>query len=166
MKRRILASLPVIVLACGLCHAGPFYVGGSYGDASVEIEDVVDFDESDPGWKIYAGYRFLKFFGAEASYVDLGSPTASGVTIDSTAFDAFGMGVLSLGPVELFAKVGVVNWDTDITGGGSDSGTDAAYGVGIGFSLKKIAFRLELEQFDIPDTKNVQMASVGVEWRF
>jgi OOP family OmpA-OmpF porin len=157
----------VVACACGASLAGPFYVGGSYGDASIEIDTSgFEFDDSDSGWKLYAGYRFLKFFGVEGSYVDLGAPSEGSVEVETTGWDAFGVGVLPLGPIELFAKAGAVSWETDVSGAGSDDGTDAAYGIGVGFSLKKIAFRLELEQFDVEDTDTVQMASVGVEWRF
>ena len=172
MKRKQLRGLGValgVLFACGVSHAGPFYLGGSIGNTSVEIKNAgLDFDANDPGWKVYGGYRFLKFFGAEASYVDLGSPPDSNVTLDSTGIDAFAMGILPLGPgpVELSAKVGLIRWDADLSGFANDTGTDAAYGLGIAFSLKKIAFRLEAEQFDIENTDTVRMISAGVEWRF
>jgi hypothetical protein len=78
--------------------------------------------------------------------------------------DAFAVGLLPIGPVDLFAKVGLVSWDTDIRARliptdvvdtDSDSGTDAAYGIGVALRLGKVAIRAEGEQFRIADATDV-----------
>ena len=52
------------------------YVGGGIGDFSMEIDDFdaddIDFDESDSVYKLFVGYRFNQFFGAQFDYLDLG----------------------------------------------------------------------------------------------
>jgi hypothetical protein len=87
------------------------------------------------------------------------------VTIESTGYSGFGVGVLPLGPVGLFAKFGAVATDTEI-GAIDESSTDPAYGVGVEFSFFKIAARAEYELFDVEDTESVQMVSLGAAWQF
>jgi hypothetical protein len=62
-----------------------------------------------------------------------------------------------------------VAWDADILGGGSqasDDGTDSAYGVGVNFDFASLELRFEYELFDIKDTDDVDMLSVGLAWHF
>jgi hypothetical protein len=68
-----------------------------------------------------------------------------------------------------FVKAGLVAWDSDLSLGAfndSESGSDPAYGVGLRFTLSSIEIRAEYEKFDIEDTDNADMVSVGVVWRF
>jgi hypothetical protein len=67
----------------------------------------------------------------------------------------------------------VVSWDADIravlnevTDSNSDSGTDAAYGIGVALRLGKVALRAEGEQFDIGDAEDVYMFSAGATFTF
>ena len=112
------------------------------------------------------GLADAAFVGVEASYLDLGSPTDGSVTIETQGWSGFAMGVLPLGPVGLFAKVGMVSTDTEISSLADESSTDPAYGVGAEFAFSKIAIRAEYEMFDIEDTEDVYMVSVGAAWRF
>ncbi len=48
----------------------------------------------------------------------------------------------------------------------SDSGTDAAYGLGVALRLGKVALRAEGEQFKIADADDVYMFSVGATFTF
>ena len=126
----------------------------------------------------------MNFLGVEAGYVDLGEPNdvvaesedeAVHVQIGLKGWDAFAVGFLPIGPVDLFAKVGVVSWDADIVSrlvptdevdADSDSGTDAAFGIGVGLRLGKVTLRAEGEQFDIADADDVYMFSVGATFTF
>jgi OOP family OmpA-OmpF porin len=171
--RKLGILLFVLTMSFGaLLAGGPAYVGGSIGNSSVEVEDSgVSFDASDTAFKVYGGYRFFKFFGVEGSYVDFGSPEDSGFTIEPDGWDAFAVGVLPIGErFEVFGKLGLLWWDADISGSGfsdSDSGSDTAWGVGGAFKIgDHFAVRLEYEVFDIEDTEDVNLFSVGGEWRF
>jgi OOP family OmpA-OmpF porin len=169
MRRTIVTAILAICAASSVGFAGPLYVGGSYGNTKIESDSTsFDFDANDPGWKVFAGFRFLKFFGVEGGYVDFGSPTDSNTTIDASGWDAFGVGALPLGPIDLFAKVGAIRWSTDVDIPGktiSDDGTDAAYGVGVLFHISHIGIRAEYEQFKLQDS-DIYSVSVGAEWRF
>lgn len=167
-----------------------FYIGGSIGGSSLTVTDFDDqlddlrFSDGDTAYKLFGGIRFLNFLGVEAGYVDLGEPNdvvgESGddpihVQIGLKGWNAFAVGFLPIGPADLFAKVGVVSWDADIiarlvptdqTDSDSDSGTDAAWGIGIGLRLGKVTLRAEGEQFNIADADDVYMFSVGATFTF
>ena len=150
-----------------------FYVGGSLGTATVALEPQdASFDEDDNSWKIFGGYLFdlpAVNFGIEGGYMDLGSPSNSLGSIDTTAIDVFAIAGLDFSVVGIFGKAGLVAWDSDINDGGfqfSDDGTDPAYGLGLKFSIASLAVRLEYELFDIEDTDDVNMISVGLAWQF
>jgi len=179
MVRRLLLTILVLGVCTATAHAGVF-VGASVGDAKLSVDDSgFSFDESDFAYKIYGGFTFIKFFAVEASYVDLGSPkdtVSPGVdaTIDITAWDVYGVGILPLGKhIEIFGKAGFVFWDSKtkfsgaLTGSGSESDSDTAYGAGINFKLgDHIGIRAEYEVFDVSDVDTLDMASVGVNIRF
>jgi hypothetical protein len=165
-----------------------FYLGGSIGGSSLEVQDVAEefgafrFSDGGTAFKLFGGFRFLNFLAVEAGYVDLGDPTDVIASIEGDelevqiglkGWDAFAVGLLPLGPVDLFAKVGVVSWDADIVAvlddvidSDSESGTDAAYGIGVALRLGKVALRAEGEQFKIADAEDVYMFSVGATFTF
>jgi len=177
MRRVIGVIVLVLGMATGAALAGPFYVGASIVESKVKVEDSgFDFDSSDTSYKIYAGYQFFKFFGLEASYLDFGSLSDSSggtdVTIDSTAWDAFLVGIIPIGEhFQIFGKYGLVAWDTDtdVSGSGSDSdsGSDPAYGAGLEVIIgKHFGIRGEYERYDIQDTDKVETYSIGADFRF
>jgi len=79
---------------------------------------------------------------------------------DTTGIDAFAVGYLPIPFLDVFAKVGVISWDQDLhfsnIASSSDSGTDFAYGVGVGFAFGNAGLRAEYERFEIPDTDHVE----------
>jgi len=161
-----------------------FYIGGSIGQSTLKVTSFSDnlgdlsFNDSDNGYKVFLGYRFLHFLAVEGSYVDFGTPkdtVAEGVDaeIKLNGYDAFALGILPLGPVDLFAKLGVISWDSDIKAiyeevvdRQSDSGTDAAYGIGAAFKLGSIAIRGEFEMFQVENSDDVYMVSLGISYTF
>ena len=152
------------------------YVGAAYGQATTKKNvSNVNFDESSLGWKLYAGSRFFKFFGAEASYIDFGSPdgTINGVTwkADSHGAGAFLVGALPIGDhFELFAKAGILYVSTETTIAGvfkSASDTSGAYGGGVMFIFGgHLGVRVEAEKFEVSDLDNLWMYSAGLDFRF
>ena len=169
---RALAGTALLLLAgAAMAADNGIYIGGSIGQANVEVEDdLADFDGDDTGFKVIAGIRPLDFLGFELNYVDLGAPEEGGVEVDATGIDAFAVGFLPLPLVDLFAKVGVVSWDSSVSVDGvevvDDSGEDLAYGVGAQARFGSIAVRAEYEIFDIDDTDDVNMLSLGLTWTF
>ena len=190
MKKTLLFVMAALIAAAAPTSAveNGFYIGGSIGGSSLEVQDVDDefgafrFSDGDTAYKLFAGVRFLNFLAVEAGYVDLGDPqdiiaSIEGqeleVQIGVKGWDAYAVGMLPIGPVDLFAKFGVVSWDADIRAvldevidSDSDSGTDAAYGLGVALRLGRVAFRAEGERFDIGEAEEVYMLSAGISYTF
>ena len=163
-----------------------FYLGGSLGYTTIEASENIDIgggfekiklDDSDMGWKLFAGYQFLPWLGVEAGYVELGDgkDDALGLDIDTSTdgWDAFVVANIPIAFIDLFAKVGVIAWNVDASiSDGVDSfkldddGTDLAYGVGAAFDLQHFAIRAEIERFDISDIDDLYMFSVGATIQF
>ena len=147
-----------------------FYIGAGVGDAKVKA---TGFDESDSAYKVFGGYNIgfipLVDFAVEASYVDFGKPTSNLTSVELTGLNAFGLAGLSFGPLGVFAKAGMISWDSDTVIGGattSNSGTDTAYGVGGRFSISSFAVRAEYEVYDIENLDDVSMVSVSAVFTF
>jgi hypothetical protein len=168
-----LCALPV--LPAGAADNG-VYLGASVGQANLKIDDLTnntfaddDFNGDDLAYKLIAGIRPLDWLGVEAAYVNFGKPedTVVGTKLkaDGDGISAFAVGFLATGPVDLFAKVGLISWDSKISGSFDQDGTDLAYGVGAQFRVLSLSVRAEYEKFDISDV-DLDMVSVGVTYTF
>lgn len=69
----------LLLLVASAAHADDpstgFYIGAGVGTATLELEDpnsTADFDGDDTGFKLVAGYRFLKWVAVEASRAGTG----------------------------------------------------------------------------------------------
>lgn len=134
---------------------------------------ITSIDDTDTGWKLFAGYKFNRNFAVEGSYTDFGEATADSIvtaspfgtgTVDQS-FEAATWGLAALGIVplgynfELFGKVGFHYWDAEwtpkvnLTGlSGSttedENGTDLFYGIGAGYNFTEMfGVRAEWELF-------------------
>lgn len=178
MRKTILfaAALLALPVLPAVAADNGFYLGASVGQANLKIDDLTDntfadddFDADDLGFKLIAGIRPLDWLGVEAAYVNFGEPedTVVGQKLkaDGDGISAFAVGFLATGPVDLFAKVGLISWDSKIAGSFDDDGTDLAYGAGAQFRLLGLSIRAEYEKFDISDV-DLDMISVGVTYTF
>jgi len=92
------------------------YVGAGYVRAQVNNvfgTSGYDFKIDDNAWKAIVGLRPIPPFAVEANYVDLGHQSRRLLGgnppnghADARAFDLFGVGLLPLGAVDLYAKAG------------------------------------------------------------
>jgi hypothetical protein len=177
-------ALGILILP-GAARAGAetgFYAGGSIGQSTIEADvDLGSFDDDDTAWKLFGGWNFgwLPFLdvGIEGSYRDFGEPSdgflGQKLSIEATSWDLFGYAGLKFGPFGVFGKLGNSWWDADAklnTDLGSvsdnDSGNDPAWGLGARFQVWSLQFRAEYEEFDIGDTDDVSMWSLGAAWTF
>lgn len=175
MRNMILLTAALVTAGTASAADNGVYLGGSLGQANVEADieafgmAVDEFDSDDTAYKLIAGIRPLDWLGAEASYVDFGEPddTVLGTRVDAEAdgLSAFGIGFLEVGPVDLFGKAGLINWDTEFAGI-DDDGTDFAYGVGAQFRLLSFSVRAEYEVFDLENVDDLSLLSVGLTYTF
>ena len=160
-----------------------FYLGA--GVSQVKLDNVGDdfntgnlndFELDDTSWKLIAGFRPLDSFAVELNYMDLGdeSRNVGGAQFNAKgkAYAGYAVGFLPVGPVDLFAKGGLVRWESNATASGplgfqfDDKGTEFGYGAGVQVRLGSLGARLEYEQFDVDHTDGVELLSLGVMWTF
>jgi outer membrane protein with beta-barrel domain len=159
------------------------YLGA--GVSQVKLDDVGkdfntgnlnDFKLDDTSWKLIAGFRPIDNFAAELNYFDLGdeSRTVGGESfrVDGKAYAAFGVGLIPIGPIDLFGKAGLVRWESNANASGplgfrfNDKGTEFGWGVGVQARLGSLGGRLEYENFDVDHTDGVEALSLSVFWTF
>jgi hypothetical protein len=164
-------------LPVSAAHAGGLYVGGGVGTAAIEDSAAnpagTAFDESDGAFKIFGGYRFdwlpIVSLSGEVGYRDLGKPNAGAVEYKVDGFDYAALAGVGLGPMELFARLGGMQYDLDKTIGGAKTtfdGSAPVYGVGARFSLFGIGVRAEYEKIDIDELDNAEVISISAFYQF
>ena len=185
MKFTAMAVLGTLSLAAMAPQAAAadngFYLGAGITQTKFKLDvDGLSDSEDDNGFKVIAGWRPLDWIAVEANYIDLGGvqDDTEGVTIDSSAISVSALLLAEIGIVDLYARAGMVNWDTKIAvqgvGSVSDDGWEPTYGVGIGLHFGSLGARLEYERFttssfeDLFDNfdTDVDTISLGVTWTF
>lgn len=179
--RHLTAFVSAMVLCAALplsaAHARGVYLGGGIGQAAIEdapgTPSGATFDESDTAYKVFGGYRFdllpIVSLSAEVGYRDLGNPNTVGREYQVSGFDYAALAGLGLGPVEVFARFGGMQYDLEKTVAGVKrefDGTAPVYGVGARFSLFGLGVRAEYEMIDIDELDNVEMISVSAFYEF
>jgi hypothetical protein len=158
--QRLYGALALLLLANGALADEPvmgFYGGIGIGNANVTLEDAdstADFEADDTAFRIIAGYRLFRYFAIEANYADYGTPQGGllgqFVEADFSAFHVAAVGLIPLGRVDLFGKLGVGAWEgtlrfTDFGGTFSENNVDPVLGFGVQIRRGPMALRAEVE---------------------
>jgi OmpA-like transmembrane domain len=147
------------------------YIGGSLGD-SMQGFDAATFNvHSDTtGYKFAAGWRPLSVFAGELDYTDFGRAYGGINYADTSGVGLFALGFLPIPVVDLYGKLGLVDWRTDVQspfmGGFHRNGTDLGYGFGAGTSWGSIGARIEYERYEVGHANDMGLASLGLIWTF
>jgi opacity protein-like surface antigen len=177
LVRSLVASAALAAVASpALAADNGFYLGGSVGQANTKADfgSLANFNESDTGYKLYAGFRPIDLFAVEVAYVDFGSPSASigpvRANADTKGATAFGLVYLPLPIplVDLYAKAGFARIDSKIDSSSfrlDRTDTNFAWGVGGQLNFGSLAVRAEYEKFKT-DAGNPDLVSIGVAWTF
>jgi hypothetical protein len=183
MRRIALFTLALALVVSTGAFAKPakqgVYVGGSIGQSYTDVtsDTSINIDDEDFAYKLYAGYRAANFFAVEGGYRDLGkiqdeSNNVEPFTAETIAWDAAGVGILKIGIFDIFGKIGIAFWDTDLRTG-SESDTSVLYGIGAAVRLGGLAIRLEYELIDADfivesgdGLDGLEMLSLGVTFTF
>jgi hypothetical protein len=161
-----------------------FYLGGSIGDFNANLHDPnqvdnidLDFGHQDAD-RLSAGWRFNRFVAVQLDYTDFGesnaAPNQLGLRAGSTGWTPAIVGTLPLGPIELFAKAGVLFYNVDfnsdannLQGFTSDSGHDSLYGAGIGVTvIKRLNLSAEYERIHMNQFDDADAVWLNASWRF
>ena len=159
------------------------YVGAGYVRAQVNNvfgTSGYGFKIDDNAWKAILGIRPIPPFAVEANYVNLGhqsQPLFGGSPsghADARAFDIFGVGLLPLGPVDIYGKAGGARWTLSGNLQGPNStlfaldrnGTSFVWGAGIQAHWGPLGARLEYEHFQMPRTDGARLYTAAVTFTF
>lgn len=195
----LIALLALGVSGTASAQASPWYlgIGGGQSSTSIDMTGISgSSDETDTAWKVFGGYQFNQYIGAEVGYVDLGSAsfngtlsqpippfpagTATNGSFDSTAWFLTAVGSLPFGQnFAAIGKLGVSYSDTDanVTVGGvsgtvSGRTTQPTYGLGLRWDITNMfAARAEWDRFrvgggDIGDKSDIDMFSINAIVKF
>ena len=162
--------------------ADGLYLGLGIGASTVKDEfQTSTFEADDFAYRGFVGWRFngvpIVDLAVEGAYTNFGKPSqilypSTGVQNVEYALHGpslAGLVILPLGPLDLYAKGGVLGWRLDQTVNGSTtgkSGTSGFYGVGAGLYLWKLGFRAEFAQYQIQDVDRLQTLTFDVLLQF
>jgi opacity protein-like surface antigen len=172
----VMAALAALAMSSAVSAQG-VYLGGSVLQSRFDSDDfdVSDVDEEDTGWKAFVGVRPTRHFAIEGGFTQFGEAQAPAVAVGgpfeskAEALSLFGVGILPVGPVDLFAKAGVARIKAE---GNVDAvffdnkETEFAYGVGAQFNLGRLGIRAEYEKFDTDTIGDLDVISLGVVFSF
>jgi len=163
MKKWMQAALAGAALGMmtqgALAASQGFYIGVGAGQGVVADGANLQIDfESDVGYTGVFGYRLgvvpLFDFAVEGFYNDLGDFTPknnnANVRAEASTYGANLLAILPLGPVDFYGKAGIANLSFDLTANGMTKkldSTNPVYGLGIGFRLWSLGFRLQADYF-------------------
>jgi hypothetical protein len=164
----ISVSIPALAAESG------FYLGAGAGQSTFKDDSSgIDFNENATAWKAFAGYRIgalpIVDFAGELTYRDFGSPDKAGAEFKAKGADASGLAIVTLGPVDLFGRLGMGRYsvDTSISGvSRSEDSTSEIFGVGAGFRLGRVNIRLEWERVEPDLVDHIDMYTINAYWRF
>lgn len=178
------ALLTGLLVSSGGVLAQGAYLGGALGQSKFKEwctgeTATIRFtgcEDSDTSWKLLGGYRFNRYVGVEATYVDWGEVTASVNTGARVAAEQQSYGLAAVGTIplgerfELFGKAGFLQTEQQtrrITPSPSTvdrDETELHYGLGVKYAFtRNWVVRGEWEN---TDKLKVEMFSIGVEYRF
>jgi hypothetical protein len=163
-------------------NADGFYIGAGLGDFSTEIDNLddvddvdLDFDEHEDASKAFAGWRFNRFVAMQLDYYDFGESNTAlnllDVSADTKGLAPSVVGTLPLGPVELFARAGMVFYDVEVSLDNDpiidESGEDPVYSAGIGVTIaERLNLKAEYEVIDIEAFDDAKAVWLSANWRF
>src|SRR5512135_2495010 len=183
MKRLLTASILAASLASGAAFAqvGP-YVGASVGQSNYSSDSCFgSCDKTDIGMKLFGGYMFAPYLGAELDYGWYGTAkiAAYGVNAEAKAdgYSGFLVGQYPIDNFRLFGKLGFARLNTNITANApgvrfdnTDASFEFAWGLGGTWMVnKQVGVRAEYEarKYKVESTSDILgFFSIGVQYNF
>jgi len=170
-KFAAIAALSALTLAAIAPQAAAadngFYLGAGITKSEFDAGGGGD-SLDDNNFKLIAGYRALDWLAVEANYLDLGGESDGGDSLDAQAFTVSGLLIAEFAVVDLYARLGMANWNLDAEFGGfsaSDDGWEPTYGVGVGAHFGSLGVRAEWEQFGV-DTYDFDVSTISLSFTY
>src|SRR4029077_14801020 len=132
MNRKLLVTIAAALLGgLPISQAGAasgLYLGGGIGQSTIKDNTSTgSFDSEDPAFKAFVGYRFNMIpiidLAVEGGYTDFGKPSQSvngqNMQFKLHGYNAAGLLIFPLGPIDLYGKAGVISWNMDVSSAGA-----------------------------------------------
>jgi hypothetical protein len=170
---RLTASLALCATAWAVtpaAHADDtgFYVAGSIGESRVQYDPTTFYASTDNvGYQVAAGFRPLPVVSGEFDYTGFARAFSGINYADTYGVGLFALGYLPIPVVQVYGKVGLVDWRTSAHSPELSfhrTGADVAYGGGLGTSWGRLGARLEFETFDVAHASTMELTSIGLVW--
>lgn len=169
MKKLLLSF--VLLLGASVAVADGLYIGGALYTTQVdETLSGVSLDDRDTVPAAFLGYRINSFLAAEVGYYDLGSYSDTWVKLDARAATLAAVGIVPLGLVDLYGKLGLAYIDADVKAfngliSRSERSAEAFAAAGLNFNiLPLVDVFVEYQLFDYD--ARIDMLGVGVRVAF
>jgi hypothetical protein len=145
-----------------------FYVAGSLGASHVQYDASTFYASTDSvGYQVAAGFRPLPVVSGEFDYTGFARSFKGINYADTYGVGLFALGYLPIPVVQVYGKVGLVDWRTSAHSPDLSfhrTGADVAYGAGLGTSWGRLGARLEFESFDVAHASSMEFTSIGLVW--
>jgi hypothetical protein len=133
--RTVFCLLSCALLLVSAAARADIYVGlGAYGTSVDENVGGTKIDDSDIAPAFFVGWRPIELVGVELGYYDFGKFQNQNASLEGSAVTLAGLLSMELGPVGVYAKGGVANFDFKASNIGSstkDESTDPFGGIGV-----------------------------------
>ncbi len=91
-----------------------FYLGAGITKSEFDVDEFGSDSLDDNSFKVIVGFRPLDWLAVEANYIDLGGDSfeddfLGDVSIDTTAWTVSALGIIEIGVIDLYARLGMAN---------------------------------------------------------
>lgn len=156
-----------------------WYAGFGFGQSKYRDFAATNANTRTEGWKVYSGYQFNKYLGAEGGYANLNDLTATtGTTRTETESNAWSLAAIGSYPLtdkfSVMARLGAAYVQTStstkvgtaLAQRSGDDGYQPYYGLGVKYALlDNVDLRAEWERFDLDDY-NIDLMTAGFAVKF
>lgn len=188
MKKIALCLAAIGAFALSAPASAQAYFGASVGrtNLSSDCTGLTSCDKSGNGGKLFGGYRFMPYLGAEVAYLNFGKAKASadfaGTLVNADIkTTGIGAGLTMMGDLgaswNAFARLGVARMTADVSGSAlgvtvseKDRTTQAYFGLGFGYAVSKevsidASADFSRSKFE-GESSNVRMLGLGLTVKF
>jgi OOP family OmpA-OmpF porin len=176
------AALMALTGAASAQLTNKAYIGGAFGpsEVSVDCQAGLSCDNSDTGYKVYAGFKVHPQVAIEAGYIDFGKSNINlgSFNLGSVAVDGFVVNAAARLPLtrELngVGRLGLAFLDTKVSGPGLVNSTDGStkpyFGLGLEYAFTKNFKGSASADFTTVESRgddsSVRLLSIGVQYDF
>ena len=130
-----------------------FYLGAGISQANTELRlrrvSAATMSTTTGSRSSPAGGRWTGWRSKQTTWI-WAATVKTALSIDSSAISVSALVLAEIGIVDLYARAGMANWDTEFTADGvdsvSDDGWEPTYGVGVGVHFGSLGVRAEYER--------------------